>query len=263
MMRSGHVTALKPLAHRTKEKEPLSWRTPDANLGARGPKSAEMYEECKRTNKHALNMLDQVKHECNWPTPTACDHKGAGPTTIFTDSNGNTHDRTNMRLDYSVYATDNKGALNADWVELLMGLPIGWTDIDCEEPQPWPGWPAPMNATQKWATPNCMDMLPSRSFEAMKHQATNGARKNRKLPGNLREQIDPLMRKAYIEASQENGGCLEEEITVSGQYPYEPPRVIVGQKNRAKRLKCLGNGCCPAQIYPIFKAIIEIERVSR
>ena len=59
MMRSGRVTVLKPLARRTKESESLSWRTPDANLGARGPKSAEMYEECKKTNKHAVNLLDQ------------------------------------------------------------------------------------------------------------------------------------------------------------------------------------------------------------
>jgi DNA (cytosine-5)-methyltransferase 1 len=165
-----------------------------------------------------------------------------------------------MRLDYSVYDTDNKGQLNPDWVELLMGLPIGWTDIDKDELTPWPGWPAPMNANRQWATPNTMDMLPSRSYEAMKHQATNGARKNRTAPGNLREQIDPLMRKAYVEASKENGGKLTEEMTVSGQYPYEPPRVVEGQKNRAKRLKCLGNGCVPAQIYPIFKAIMEAEK---
>ena len=54
-----------------------------------------------------------------------------------------------------------------------------------------------------WGTPNTMDHLPSRSKEAMKHQATNGQRKNRKRPGNLREQIDPLMQEAYNEAREE------------------------------------------------------------
>lgn len=54
-----------------------------------------------------------------------------------------------------------------------------------------------------WATPNTMDSLPSRSFEAMKRQATNGGRKNRSHPGNLREQIDPLMQLAYDEAKAE------------------------------------------------------------
>ena len=59
-------------------------------------------------------------------------------------------------------------------------------------------------------TPNTMDTLPSRSFDAMKRQATNGARKNRKYPGNLRERIDPEMCRAYEEASEEaNQGAQE------------------------------------------------------
>ena len=48
--------------------------------------------------------------------------------------------------------------------------------------------------------------------------------------------------------------------SITGQYDYEPPRVTKGQKNRAKRLKCLGNAVVPQQIYPIFAAIAEIER---
>lgn len=85
---------------------------------------------------------------------------------------------------------DSGGQLSACWTEILMNYPIGWTDIECDNPQEWPGWPAPM-------------------------------------------------------------GC--------NQYPYEPPRVIAGQKNWAKRLKCLGNSVVPKQAYPIFKAIMEVE----
>lgn len=40
------------------------------------------------------------------------------------------------------------GTLSPDWVECLMNFPIGWTDIDCDEPQPWQGWPAGMGAEQ-------------------------------------------------------------------------------------------------------------------
>jgi hypothetical protein len=54
-----------------------------------------------------------------------------------------------------------------------------------------------------WGTPNTMDSLPSRSYEAMKKAATNGGRKNRERPGNLREQVDPLMCQAYQDAKKE------------------------------------------------------------
>ncbi|OGO33104.1 MAG: hypothetical protein A2Z03_02245 [Chloroflexi bacterium RBG_16_56_8] len=56
---------------------------------------------------------------------------------------------------------------------------------------------------EMWGTPNTMDSLPSRSYEAMKRQATNGGRKNRSRPSNLREQIDPLMCQAYDDARAE------------------------------------------------------------
>jgi len=44
------------------------------------------------------------------------------------------------------------------------------------------------------------------------------------------------------------------------QYPYEHPRTTTGGKDRAKRLKALGNAVVPAQAYPFFRAIAEIER---
>jgi len=39
----------------------------------------------------------------------------------------------------------------------------------------------------------------------------------------------------------------------------EIPRVATGITNRVDRLKCLGNAVVPSQIYPILKAIAEIE----
>lgn len=47
------------------------------------------------------------------------------------------------------------------------------------------------------------------------------------------------------------------------QYPYEFPRTTTGCKNRAKRMKALGNAVVPAQAYPFFKAIAEIERITK
>ena len=85
----------------------------------------------------------------------------------------------------------NGGRLNPDWVEQLMNFPEGWTDVDCDEPKPWQGWPA----------------------------------------------------------------LLGQE-----QYSYEYPRTTTDNKDRAKRLKALGNAVVPAQAYPFFRAIAEIER---
>jgi DNA (cytosine-5)-methyltransferase 1 len=46
------------------------------------------------------------------------------------------------------------------------------------------------------------------------------------------------------------------------QYEWEPPRVAKGIKNRRQRLECLGNMVVPWQVYPILKAIYEIERCN-
>ncbi|GHV50326.1 hypothetical protein FACS1894216_02320 [Synergistales bacterium] len=49
---------------------------------------------------------------------------------------------------------------------------------------------------------------------------------------------------------------------MDGYWRVEPdiPRVAKGIANRVARLKALGNAVVPAQIYPIFRAIAEIER---
>lgn len=45
------------------------------------------------------------------------------------------------------------------------------------------------------------------------------------------------------------------------QYEWEPSRVASGVKDRVGRLKALGNAVVPQQIYPIFAAIREVERM--
>lgn len=159
------------------------WRTPQSHNGAQGPKSKMIYEKCLKTGQSAITLVDQVK---NCPTPAARDSKG---------SNSAKHLSTGHHINQlanKVKLNKTEGQLNADWVELLMGLPIGWTDINVakEDIESWQGWPAAINVEQ---------------------------------------------------------------------YAYEPPRVIVGQKNRAKRLKALGNGCVPQQVYLVLAAIVEVE----
>lgn len=254
----GCVMELPTLAHRTKEKEYLSWRTPQAHNGAQGPKSKEFYERCLQTNESMITLTDQAVNSArNWPTPTGSDHKGCGPTVIRKDGKN----RENDRLDYAVagaakqfatpqardYRSGQKsrwenpdrsrnlndqigGQLNADWVEILMGYDIGWTDINCDEPQEWPGWPAPLGANGMWGTPRSCELK----------GAGNG------------KTVEKWAKQGYLDGQTKF-------FTETGQYAYEPPRVITGQKNRAKRLKCLGNSVVPQQAYPIFKAIMDGE----
>lgn len=134
----------------------------------------------KPGSMHSVNLSQAA----TWPTPTGRICKGASSKIMRKDG------RKRNSLDFVVYEKQ-AGQLNADWVELLMGLPIGWTDVDKDSMDAWQGWPAPVDMKQN---------------------------------------------------------------------VYEPPRVIVSQKNRAKRLKALGNGCVPQQIYLIFWAIKEIEK---
>lgn len=45
------------------------------------------------------------------------------------------------------------------------------------------------------------------------------------------------------------------------QYPYEHSRTITGMKDRAKRLKALGNSVVPVQALPFFKVIQWLEMI--
>ena len=60
-----------------------------------------------------------------WPTPSASDHKGSGPTLIRKDGK----DRSFDRVDYATEQAPDKGggALSADWVSILMGYSLDWT----------------------------------------------------------------------------------------------------------------------------------------
>lgn len=183
----GHAMELPMLERHTNESECSLWPTTSVcgNYNRKGASATSGDGLDTAVKKmHSVNLSQAV----NWPTPRAREGNSGSYGCASIERNA---DRN--YLDGVVIKKEEKpGNLNADWVELLMGLPIGWTDINVakEDIESWQGWPAAINVEQ---------------------------------------------------------------------YAYEPPRVIVGQKNRAKRLKALGNGCVPQQVYLVFAAIVEVE----
>lgn len=233
----------------------LMWATPNTTdyLPQRSVEALlAMHERARKGRSRPSNLREQVDEEIMalWPTPRAGNpgsrKPGTGgkvleeeakkaemrlwPTPKAQNANSpGIHGTGGQDLQTEV-ANRHEGQLNPDWVEILMNFPIGWTNLEMDEPEPWPGWPAPMGV-KLWATPAAWDC-----------QGASGGGMGR----SLRTDIHNI----------KNG------LTEAGQFPYEPPRVAKGIKNRADRIKCLGNAVVPQQVYPILKAIAEIERCS-
>lgn len=124
--------------------------TPNSWDGKRGPMSKELME----TGKHQVSLVTYVKHNPErFPTPTASDHKDQPTSSSWKakgainfklsnpeirakwgtpkaqDSRHALWDRGKSNLGEQVSGLHNGGKLNPNWVEWLMGWPIGWTDL--------------------------------------------------------------------------------------------------------------------------------------
>ena len=118
-------------ASHIKEKEFTSWGTPK-----------EQDSRAAMTDRGKHNLGEQVHgmHNQNYPTPTSRDWKGAyskesqenKPRNLLPDAVGeNTQqDQTNLNTNGKPLVSLK---LNPDWVEQLMGIPVGWTDFDFSE----------------------------------------------------------------------------------------------------------------------------------
>ena len=216
------------------------WRTPDANC-MRGPSSEERMD-WKRKNGMPISINDQVaevERGALWPTPCSRGNDGGGPIGLGGGA------RARRNLDERVGEDARKklcsGSLNPAWVEILMGFPLGWTDLDCDEPEPWPGWPALMGESL-WRTPQSQE-----SGIKVEHlEGEPGHRLYDKYTGRLAQY----------------GVSQQVELVKENQHPYEPPRTVTVCPNRAKRLKCLGNAVVPHQARPIFEAIVQIHNFT-
>ena len=93
-------------------------RAADAEKGTRSPEGA--MKEIFRG--HGIDLPSHVRI---FPTPTCNDAKNSNPPSQRKE-NGRHSDQLPVPVWGNVVAG---GSLNPDWVEWLMGLPIGWTDI--------------------------------------------------------------------------------------------------------------------------------------
>lgn len=153
---NGECLELPMLVRRTKETDCGLWRTPSANVIE--AKSTVVKLTGRKPTDPQVGLANQVMASQKWPTPRARDHPPNGgtpgstidlpnvvkrrmfPTAIATAYKGwsPNHNRsdTNDRLDYTIerdgYTNGQKTPpmrLNPDWVEWLMGWPIGWTGL--------------------------------------------------------------------------------------------------------------------------------------
>ena len=92
------------------------------------PKSAMMLNG-KLFLQSKLELGIKEKESGLLPTPTASDYKG------WSAGHKRANDPTN-RLDFAIESVNKVGGtLNPEFVEWLMGFPIGWTDLKDSETQ--------------------------------------------------------------------------------------------------------------------------------
>ena len=107
------------------------WVTPTATDG-KPIRGGDLYQTKNGTvrakNKDGTTSQRGLIEQVMWPTPAAKDHKGGYQGGRI--RNGKVSKDT---LGVAVQHTDNQsqsaGQLNPTWVEWLMGLPLGWTDL--------------------------------------------------------------------------------------------------------------------------------------
>lgn len=112
LIQNGIAYQLPSLVPRTSGTGCFYWPTPRAN------ESTETWEAIqkrkKRTGNAQINLTALVKL---WPTPTSRMYKDNGKSPSELNRNSET------------LATKAGGQLNPQWVEWLMGFPLGWTDL--------------------------------------------------------------------------------------------------------------------------------------
>ena len=116
-----------------RESESTSWPTPKANMpGMSAKTSGRPVEKSTHLSTQvalAEGMIDKKTGRL-WPTLRTSDYKGpVKPETLLLKGR---NPMTNSLMDATQHIS-GAGHLNPDWVEWLMGVPTGWTELDFSE----------------------------------------------------------------------------------------------------------------------------------
>lgn len=123
------------------------WPTPRASENDQGRKADRMADGLSswKAQGRGATLTTAVKQDARrseklWPTICASQYRGSGPL----GSKSHQHRLDRGYLDATVIQEEQKsGKLNPDWVELLMGYPVGYTlaegepDHSLVDPQSW------------------------------------------------------------------------------------------------------------------------------
>ena len=210
-------------------KREQKWPTPSANkttssgelVNADGtPWDGHSKPHSAQTGKPVQTALMDKVIQQKWPTPKSSEYKGAALDRIpDTDQyRGNLCEKAELETGEPQRENGKVKRLNPDWVEWLMGWPIGWTSIEEITELDWRDWSVdPADELQPRGT-NTEGLIPTPS------SSETG-----------------LRNKNYAQGGQSIGVAIRELGVGEGSVP----RVTAGTKHRIGRLKAIGNGQCP------------------
>ena len=119
LLRSGTAYSTDPIAPLTRQSE--DWPTPAAR---------DWKDTGANVNWEAVaaksKLAGVVQMREKFPTPQASDHRDRGN---LSHPSIQRRKRLGKQLNLSMVVSPVSGSLNPDWVEWLMGFPVGWSDL--------------------------------------------------------------------------------------------------------------------------------------
>jgi len=126
-MRNGECYRQPMLAQTTSETEfglsEQTWPTPDANCGQRG--TQPNWTPKRKSGHSAQYTINQAVRD-RFPTPQASDNRDRGN---MSSPSVKRRLKIGKQVSLGQSVSETSGKLNPEWVEWLMGWPLGWTDL--------------------------------------------------------------------------------------------------------------------------------------